>query len=78
LSGKPKLDEIEKMLAKGITFSLTEAQYEKKTGARLPKDNGYLVRKSALAKRCEEYGYMLRLQEKVVYLEKRKSEWEKS
>lgn len=71
MSNRPKMGEIEAMLSKGVAFSLTEAQYEKKTGARMPKDGSYLLKRSALARKCKEYGFELRLQEKVVFMEKR-------
>jgi len=67
---KPKLDMLTPLFAKGESFSLTDAQYEKRTGAMLPKEKNYLLKRSALAKMCRKYGYSLKLQEKIVYLEK--------
>ncbi len=67
---KPKLDEIEKLLQKGKAFSLTDAQYEKKTGLRLPKASSYLKNKSALAKLCQKYGFIILIQEKQVTIMK--------
>ena len=62
----PKLETIEEKLKKGEVFSLTDSQYEKKTGIPLPKGKYYLLNRSALAKLCRKYGYILKLQEKKV------------
>ncbi len=59
------------MFESGRDFELTEAQYEKKTGARLPKNSYYLCKKSALAKRADEKGYEIELVEKRVILKKK-------
>ena len=70
MSKKPNLDKLNILFQRGEPFRLTEAQYEAKTGARLPKNSHYLLNDSALAKRCKEKGFKLRLQEKVVFMEK--------
>lgn len=62
----PKLETIEAKLKKGEVFSLTDTQYEKRTGIPLPKGKYYLLNRSALAKLCRKYGYALKLQEKKV------------
>lgn len=64
---KPKLAEIERRLTYGDNFSLTDSQYQKRTGLPLPKRKDYLKKKSALAKLCEKYGYSLEVQEKKVF-----------
>lgn len=70
MSKKPKLSELEFLFKNKDSFSLTEAQYEAKTGARLPKETAYLLNRSALSKLCKEKGFKLKLQEKVVYFER--------
>ena len=70
MSSKPKLGALESLFVKGTAFSLTDSQYEAKTGARLPKNSNYLLKQSALAKYCRKMGYKLKLQEKIVYFEK--------
>ena len=67
---KPNLTEIEERLKNGELFSLTDAQYTKKTGLALPKEKNYLIKRSALAKLCKKYGYSLSLTEKRVSFEK--------
>ena len=69
---KPKLSELKELFEKGEDFELTDAQYEKRTGCRLPKDKNYLLRKSALARECAKRGYDLGVIEKRVILKKRK------
>ena len=48
---KPNLNNLKDLFAQGKEFTLTDAQYEKKTGAMLPKDINYLRNRSALAKK---------------------------
>lgn len=67
---RPKLEKIEEMLAKGKPITLTDAQYEKKTGIALPKEKYYLLNKSAIAKLCKKYGFKIILQEKTITLTK--------
>ena len=66
----PKLEQIKKMLETGQSFSLTNADYKRKTGLALPKDNYYLTHKSALAKCCKQKGYKIVIQERTITLEK--------
>lgn len=67
---RPKLENLELYFEKGKPFSLTDAQYEARTGLELPKDKYYLLNNSALAKNCKEKGWKIRLQEKIVFFEK--------
>ncbi|MBO5933936.1 MAG: hypothetical protein J6Q94_00445 [Clostridia bacterium] len=67
---KPNLKTIEEKLKKGEMFSLTDAQYTKKTGLALPKEKNYLLKHSALARLCKKYGYSLSLIEKQVEFKK--------
>ncbi|MBQ7090444.1 MAG: hypothetical protein IJN82_04930 [Clostridia bacterium] len=70
MSKKPDLTKLERWFSKGKPFNLTDAQYEAKTGAMLPKRKWYLLNRSALAKECEKHGFKMRVQEKTVYFEK--------
>lgn len=67
----PKLEMLEKLFDSGKDFELTDAQYERKTGAPLPKNSHYLVTDSALARKAEEKGYKLELIEKRVIFTKK-------
>ncbi|MBR5410033.1 MAG: hypothetical protein IK104_05120 [Clostridia bacterium] len=67
---KPKLEKIEAMLSKGKPITLTDAQYERKTGASLPKGKYYLLNNSAIARLCKKYGFIIELQEKTITLKK--------
>lgn len=67
---RPRLDAISAVLTSGKCLTLTDAQYEAKTGIALPKDTYYLKNGSALARLCKEYGYCIEVQEKRVFLRK--------
>lgn len=71
MSKQPKIRELSYLFNSKSKFSLTEAQYEKLTGARLPKDTYYLLKNSALAKECLKQGFKLTLQEKTVIFERK-------
>lgn len=66
----PKLEKIIELLESGEPFSLTNNQYKSKTGLNIPKDNTYLIKKSAIARKAKEYGYKLVLQERQISFEK--------
>ena len=70
MAKKPDLSKIIDSLKDGKAFQMTDAQYEKKTGARLPKEKSYLINSSALAKVCKEYGYTIKVQEKTIFVDK--------
>lgn len=70
--GKPKLNEIERRLTYGDEFSLTDAQYEKRTGVALPKRKSYLEKDSAIAKLAKKYGYSIEVQERKIFFKKNK------
>lgn len=72
MSKNPNLTKLEPLFAKGKPFSLTDAQYEAKTGVMLPKYKNYLLNNSALARLCREKGYEMKVQEKTVYFERKK------
>ena len=61
----PNFDNFDELF-KMKKFELTEAQYEKITGARLPKNSDYLLKKSAIAKQCKKHGFKLILIEKRI------------
>lgn len=66
----PNLDQIKELFESGEPFSLTDSQYKRKTGRSIPKNNTYLVKKSAVAKKAREYGYTLKIQERTISFEK--------
>lgn len=68
----PKLEKLDYLFKTKDNFSLTDNQYETKTGVRLPKDSNYLLNNSSLAKKCNALGFSIKVQEKVVYFEKKK------
>lgn len=69
---KPKLNEIVQIMQTGKDFSLTETQYLQTTGANIPKENYYLIHKSAISKRAKEMGYTIGLSEKTINFKKEK------
>ena len=70
MAKKPNLQGLESYFGKGKDFRLTDAKYEKLTGAMLPKNSSYLKNRSALARRAESEGYYIELIEKTVILKK--------
>ena len=52
-------------------FSLTETQYQKSTGAPLPKGTYYLRSQSALSKVAKKYGFIVDIKEKTICLKNR-------
>ena len=66
----PKFNDIEELFDAGKDFSLTSSQYEKKTGAPLPKDTWYLCNSSALSKVAKERGYSIYVIERTVKFKK--------
>ena len=70
MSKKPDLKPLVSLFESGKDFELTDAQYEKKTGAPLPKYKYYILNQSALAKEAQKYGYELELIEKTVTFKK--------
>ena len=70
MSRKPNLHSLDKFFKKGKDFELTDAEYERHTGIRLPKNKSYLLKRSALAKKCELEGFKISVVEKRVKIEK--------
>lgn len=56
---RPKLGQIIEMLEKGEEFELTDEQYKTKTGLNIPKGKSFVEKRSAVAKRAEEYGFLI-------------------
>ena len=71
---RPKLENLDYLFRTQDEFSLTDSQYEAKTGTRLPKNLNYLLKNSALAKRCNNLGFSIGVQEKIVYFKKKREE----
>ena len=67
---KPDLNNLKNHFESGKDFELTDSQYEKKTGAVLPKNKYYTLKNSALAKKAKKYGYYLELIEKTILIKK--------
>lgn len=67
----PRLENLDVLFDSGKDFELTDEQYEKKTGAPLPKKSYYLITSSALARKAKDKGYQLELIEKRVILTKK-------
>lgn len=56
---RPKLESLEHLFKAGASFTLTDIDYEKETGASLPKEKNYLIKKSALAKWAADRGFVI-------------------
>ena len=67
----PKFDSIVPLLRSNESFSLTEKEYEKKTGCAMPKSNYYLKNGSAFSKLAAEYGFEVTVQERTVSITKK-------
>lgn len=67
---RPNLNALDKYFNKGNDFALTDDQYEKLTGIPLPKKTYYIINKSALAKKCQQEGFKISVQEKKVIIKK--------
>lgn len=63
---KIDFSELESILNSSIDFSLTEKQYEKLTGRPMPKDTGYLIQRSALARFAKSRGVRVQVREKTI------------
>lgn len=63
---KIDFSELESILNSSIDFSLTEKQYEKLTGRAMPKDTGYLIQRSALARFAKSRGLRVQVREKTI------------
>lgn len=53
------LSPLDDLFAKGEDFDLTDAQYEGKIGKPLPKDKDYIKRRSPLARKAKENGFVI-------------------
>ena len=71
MAKQPRLETLDSLFDSGKDFELTETQYEKKTGATLPKGTYYLKNNSALAKKAKEKGYSIEVVEKRVILKRK-------
>lgn len=71
MKNHPRFDSIVPLLKSNESFSLTEKEYEKKTGCALPKSNYYLKKGSALSKLASEYGFEVTVLERTVSITKK-------
>lgn len=55
----PKLEKIIKIMEKGKDFELTNEQYKTKTGLDIPKGKNYVEKRSAVAQRAKEHGFLI-------------------
>lgn len=67
---KIDFSKIKNMVDSSLDFSITEKQYEKLTGRKLPKDNSYIINKSALANFAKSNNLKIIIQEKTIRFEK--------
>lgn len=67
----PNLKALTSLFESGKNFELTDAQYEKKTGVPLPKDKNYIIKKSALSREADKYGFCLEVVEKKVLIKRK-------
>ena len=66
----PNLDGLEVLLTQADEIRMSDNVYEERTGARLPKDNWYLMKKSALSRWAEDHGYEIVEVSEVPVIEK--------
>lgn len=68
--------KIEEMIKSSIEFSLSEKQYENLTGRKMPKNNYYLIKQSAIAQFADGLGLSIKVHEKTITFErKEKLKW---
>lgn len=68
--------KIEEMIKSSIEFSLSEKQYENLTGRKVPKNNYYLIKQSAIAQFADGLGLSIKVHEKTITFErKEKLKW---
>lgn len=58
------------ILDSSTDFSLTEDQYQKLTGRKMPQSEAYLTQKSALANFAMSRGLKIRVQKKTITFER--------
>ncbi len=73
MSRKPNLRKIEGKLMAGQDFSLTRQQYIDSTGADLPQRASYTAKKSAVARKAQEYGFEIIVVPEVIKFVKKTS-----
>lgn len=68
---KPKLDKITDLFKSGQDFELSRSEYIKLTGADIPQSKSYTEKRSAVAKRANEYGYSLEIVPEIIAFKKK-------
>ncbi len=63
--------KIEEMIKSSIEFSLSEKQYENLTGRKMPKNNYYLIKQSAIAQFADGLGLSIKVHEKTITFERK-------
>ena len=61
---KLNLSLLEPYFQKGKDFEITEEQYEENVKKKLPESK-YLVKKSPVAKKAQEAGYTVKIEERI-------------
>ena len=64
--------EIKKLINSSTNFSLSEKQYKKMTGRKMPQNTSYLFNRSAIARFANELGLTIHVDEKTISFEKKK------
>lgn len=67
---QPNFTKLYPLFEANSDFSLMEKQYEKLTGAPMPKELRYLLKGSAVAKKAAEHGYVLQVNERTMSFKK--------
>lgn len=67
---KPQLDNLDFLFESGKDFEITGKLYEEKAGTALPQDINYLKRRSALAKKAKEKGFIIDKVDETPIIEK--------
>lgn len=65
--------KIEEMIKSSIEFSLSEKQYENLTGRKMPKNNYYLIKQSAIAQFADGLGLSIKVHEKTITFERKEN-----
>ena len=63
---KPKMDAVVEKLKTGANFSINRSEYISMTGVDIPQSKSYTEKKSALAKKANEYGYIITVIPEVI------------
>lgn len=72
MATKMSLNELNEFFCSGRDFELTDIEYETRIGKPLPKSDSYIRRKdSPLGRKAAEYGYNIRVVDKIIQTHQR-------